>query len=234
MKKVYLTAIFMTMLGIACSNNSSTSQDSTKSSSSIETKDDAKSPDLVTKTNNLEQLAIGASAPLVDKEMTNVDGKSYTLNGLKEENGLLVIFSCNTCPYVVAWEDRYPLVAEHCKEQKIGVVIINSNEALRSGVDSQEEMKKHATDKKYTSPYVVDENHELADAFGATRTPETFLFDKDLKLVYHGAIDDNMKSPKDVENFYVKTAVNKLVKNEEIDPNITKSIGCTIKRLKKS
>ncbi len=185
------------------------------------------------KAKNLVQLELGSELPMTDLKMKDGAGKELSINDVKRKNGLLLMFSCNTCPYVVAWEDRYPEIAKYCQLQDVGMLVVNPNEKQRDGVDSADEMKKHAEEQKYNFPYLIDENHKLADAIGATRTPELFLFDKDLKLVYKGAIDDNMKEPEKVENFYVKNAVNKMIKGEPIDPSITKSIGCTIKRTQK-
>lgn len=179
-----------------------------------------------------ENLALGTELPAADIKMEDISGKSYALADLKKDNGLLVVFSCNTCPFVLDWEDRYPTVAEYCQASNIGFVVVNPNEAKRSGDDSLEAMKKHAEEKSYNFPYVVDKNHQIADAFGATRTPELFLFDKDGKLSYKGALDDSQKDAEKVENFYIKNAVDKMMAGEPIDPSITKSIGCTIKRLK--
>src|SRR5215510_2338566 len=91
-----------------------------------------------------EMLAIGTKAPKTDVKMKDISGKSVSLNDIKKTNGLLVIFSCNTCPFVLAWEDRYPSLGEQCTKSNIGMVLINSNEARRKGDDSMDEMKKHA------------------------------------------------------------------------------------------
>ena len=112
---------------------------------------------------------------------------------------------------------------------EVGVILLNSNEAYRSNGDSYDDMKDYAKKLNYNFYYVVDKNSEMANAFGANRTPECFLFNKDGKLVYHGAIDDN---PDGGEKPYLNTAVNRLSKGETIDPDKTKSVGCTIKRVK--
>ena len=112
-------------------------------------------------------------------------------------------------------------------------MLINSNEAKRDGADSLEEMVKHAKEKGYADVhYLVDEDHVVADAFGANRTPEVFLFDAEMKLAYQGAIDDNMKEASKVEKPYLTNAIENMVAGKPADPDLTKSIGCTIKRLK--
>lgn len=180
-----------------------------------------------------EQLNIGDKAPKADLKLSNIDGNSVTLSGLKAENGLLVIYSCNTCPWVIAWEDRYNEIYKECEELGLGFVLVNSNEAKREGADSMEEMKAHAKEKGYMDfAYVVDKNHELADAFGATKTPDVFLFDADMTLVYKGAIDDNSKNKDAVETPYLKNAIKAVSQGKKADPAETKALGCSIKRIK--
>ena len=180
-----------------------------------------------------DQLKIGEKAPKQDLQLKNIDGNDVTLEKLKGEKGLLVIYSCNTCPWVVAWEDRYNEIYKQCANDDIGFVLVNSNEAKREGADSMDEMKKHAKDKGYFNfAYVVDENHVLADAFGATKTPDVFLFNADLELVYKGAIDDNSKDKNAVEEPYLMNAVKALSAGKEINPATTKALGCSIKRIK--
>ena len=177
-------------------------------------------------------LEIGQDAPLLDYKMKNISGEDVTLNQIKEENGLLVIFSCNTCPFVLKWEDRYPILASQCRTGKIGMIAVNSNEAKRDGDDSMEKMKAHATEKGYDFFYTVDVKSKLAYAFGAKHTPEIFLFDKDLKLTYTGAIDDNLKKAADVKNHYLEDAIKNQINGKPINPNKTKAIGCSIKKVK--
>ena len=180
-----------------------------------------------------DQLKIGDKAPNQNLELKNIDGNNVTLEKLKGEKGLLVIYSCNTCPWVVAWEDRYNEIYKQCANEGIGFVLVNSNEAKRKGADSMDEMKKHATEEGYFNfAYVVDENHVLADAFGATKTPDVFLFNADLELVYKGAIDDNSKDKNAVEEPYLMNAVKALSAGKEINPATTKALGCSIKRIK--
>ena len=178
-----------------------------------------------------EQLSIGDKAPKAELKMINIDGKSVSLNDLKKENGLCVIYSCNTCPWVIAWEDRYNDLYELCEANQIGFVLVNSNEAKRKGDDSLDEMKAHANEKGYANfAYVVDENHVLADAFGATKTPDVFLFNADLELAYKGAIDDNSKNKDGVDEPYLKKAIEAVAAGKKVDPATTKALGCSIKR----
>ena len=178
-----------------------------------------------------EQLNIGDKAPKSDLKMTGTDGTETTLSELAKSGGICVIFSCNTCPYVVAWEDRYNELEELCNQYQVGFVLVNSNEAKRDGADSMAEMIEHAKEKTYNNfAYVEDTNHVLADAFGATKTPDVFLFDSNMTLVYKGAIDDDMKDKSNVKEAYLKNALTSMVSAEKIDPATTKAIGCSIKR----
>jgi peroxiredoxin len=177
------------------------------------------------------QIAIGDKAPGADIVLTDAKGASTDLSKLSQENGICIIFSCNTCPYVIGWEDRYNGLFDLCAKNGIGFALINSNEAKRDGDDSPEAMLAHAKEKGYASfAYLIDKDHKLADAFGATKTPDVFLFNSKMELVYKGAIDDNMKEPKAVTQPYLANAINNMLSGKAIDPAETKAIGCTIKR----
>lgn len=177
------------------------------------------------------ELEIGTPMPNADTKMMDVSGKEISLNDAKAENGLLVIFSCNTCPYVKLSESRIKELGTLTKQNKIGMILINSNEAQRTEEDSFDAMKSYAKAQGYTFSYVVDKNSNIANAFGATRTPHCFLFDKSGKLAYRGAIDDNIKEPNDAKEHYLKDAVTAVATGKAIKNNSTKSVGCSIKRV---
>ncbi len=185
---------------------------------------------------DIATIEIGTSAPKADMKMMGTDGSSHSLNSLKKENGLLVIFSCNTCPFVVGsesfqgWEVQYSDIASMTASMNIGSVLVNSNEAKRDGDDSMEAMKKRATDMGYKMPYVMDSDSKLADEFGAKTTPHIFLFNEDMKLVYSGTID-NLWDSKRTETFsYLKNAVRDLTSKTAITTAVTPPRGCGIKR----
>lgn len=180
---------------------------------------------------DIQQLPLGSILPLGDVQMEDISGRNLSLNEVKGDNGLLVIFSCNTCPWVIKWEDRYPLVQELATVNDIGIILLNPNEDYRDKGDGMEDMILHAEKAGYNLPYVLDKNHRVADAFGASRTPHVYLFNAEDKLVYVGAIDDNANSAADVEEFYVEDAIEQLSAGQAITRSSTKSIGCTIKRL---
>ena len=174
-----------------------------------------------------DPLPIGSAVPNLDTKMKDISGKEVSFKDATKKNGLLVMFSCNTCPIVQQYEARTIEACKKALDNEVGVILLNSNEAYRTKGDSYDDMKGYAKKLGYKFSYVVDQNSVMADAFGANRTPECFLFDKDGKLVYHGGIDDN---PDGAVSPYLTTAVAKMVKGEKIDPEKTRSIGCGIKR----
>jgi thioredoxin-related protein len=177
-------------------------------------------------------IEIKDEMPNMDYEMKSVNGISYSLNNLKEKNGIIILFTCNTCPFVVKWEDRYKLLEELAKKNHIGLVYINSNYKKRDGDDSYEEMKKHAKKMNYRFPYLLDEKSKLANSFGAKTTPHIFMFNSNLQLAYKGAIDDNYEDINKVKEFYLEDAIQQLVKGKRIKVSETKPVGCSIKRFR--
>jgi thioredoxin-related protein len=181
--------------------------------------------------NRITELPIGADIPKADVKMKDISGKDICLNEAKKSNGLLVMFSCNTCPYVIKNQQRTKEVCQYALDNNIGVVLINSNEAQRDDDDSYEAMKKYASRQDYKWYYAVDKNSELADAFGASRTPENFLFNKDGKLIYHGAIDDNPSDGNGVTRKHLHEAVSEMLNGKDVSVKTSRSVGCGIKRI---
>jgi len=179
-----------------------------------------------------DPITIGADLPKAAVKMQDVSGKMISIKDAAKANGVLVMFSCNTCPYVLKNQDRTVEIAAYALQKDLGVIVLNSNEAYRTKDDSFDAMKAYAKDQKYKWSYVVDKNHEIADAFGANRTPEVFMFDKNMKLVYHGAIDDNPSDASAVNRSHLKIAINELTEGKEISVKESKSVGCSIKRNK--
>jgi peroxiredoxin len=178
---------------------------------------------------NITSIEIGTVLPKGDLKLKDVSGKEITLKDSKKENGLLVVFSCNTCPFVIKHQAAMNDMGNQTKECNVGYVIINSNEAKRDAEDSFTAMRTYAEEQRYHFPYVIDNNSYLANAFGATRTPEAFLFDKDLKLVYKGAYTDD-SDPANATKFFLKDAVNALRDGKPVPVSSSKSVGCGIKR----
>ena len=178
-------------------------------------------------------IKIGEQMPMQQTETFDTNEKSRTLNGNLKNNGLLVVFTSNSCPFVVMWEDRYKLLEVKCRNSNIGMVYINSNQAKRNGDDSVEKMKNHSKEMGYTFPYLIDKNSEIANAFGAKTTPHIFLFNNEKTLVYKGAIDDNYKSANDVTKNYLLDALENVSNQQSISIKETKAVGCSIKRVRK-
>lgn len=176
------------------------------------------------------QLEIGDRAPLIDVTMKGVDCDMVSISNVKRDNGVIVIFSCNTCPFVKAWEGRYNDIKKWAGDNNTGLLVVNSNWAKRNGADSFEKMQAHAEKEGYNFPYVQDTESKLANAFGAQTTPHVFLFDGDFRLVYKGAIDDNYKNADKVGNHWLKDAIIALGKGEEIKVQSSPPKGCSIKR----
>jgi thioredoxin-related protein len=178
-----------------------------------------------------EPLKPGDAMPGADTKMKDISGKMISFADARKENGLLVMFSCNTCPYVIKNQDRTNEIIAHAAKNKVGVIILNSNEAKRGSDDSFDEMKKYAAGQQYGNAfYTVDENSAMADAFGANRTPECFLFGKENKLIYHGAIDDNPTDAAAVTRKHLAVAIDEMVAGKEVSVKFSRSVGCTIKR----
>ena len=175
------------------------------------------------------ELKIGSQMPNTDYLLNDISGNQITLNEIKGKNGTLIIFSCNTCPWVIKWEDRYIEIANSYLKRGIGMIAINSNVARFKGDDSLYKMKKHAKEKKYNFPYAQDPKAKLAYAFGATKTPHVYLFNDKDNLVYRGAIDDNARDGDAVEESFLSNAIDQLLAGRKIKKTTSKAIGCSIK-----
>ena len=185
------------------------------------------------------QIKKGKQMPLSDLQLTDVKTQSkQALKTYKLEKGLVVVFSCNTCPFVVGtpdfpgWERQYKGLYDQALKQNIGFVLINSNEGKRGKEDSVEEMKKHAEEKGYQMPYLLDEKSVLANAFEAKTTPHVFFFNGDLKLVYSGSFDNIWDNKRTEEIPYLSNAMKAANQGKKIKPATTPPKGCSIKRSK--
>jgi thiol-disulfide isomerase/thioredoxin len=174
-------------------------------------------------------LPIGASIPMPDVKMKSVDGSEQTFASVKKPAGTLVVFTCNHCPFAKMWETRIVELGNAYAAKGVGVIAVNANDPKVAPEDGYDVMQQRAKDRGMQFPYVVDATSSVARAFGATRTPEAFLFDKDGKLVYHGTIDDNGEEASKVEKPYLKDALESVVAGREVAVKETKSIGCGIK-----
>lgn len=169
-------------------------------------------------------LSIGDAAPAW-KNLPGVDGKTHSLADLKEIPVIVVVFTCNSCPYAVDYEDRINALAkEHAGDSpKVRVVAINVNLASE---DRLPKMQARAKEKGFAFPYLFDESQEIAKAYGATRTPEFFVLNKERKIVYMGAMDDNSNAEK-VTKQYVKPAIAAAFEGKTVKETV--AIGCNIR-----
>jgi len=162
-------------------------------------------------------------------KLPGVDDRVHSLGEFAGQNGIAVIFSCNHCPYVRAWEDRMVQIQSDYAEKGVQLVAINANDDDKYPDDSFLKMKERAKEKKFNFPYLRDESQEIARAYGAERTPEVFLFDKNLTLVYHGAIDDNYDNPSAVKEHYLRKALDAMLTGRPPLTPETKPVGCSVK-----
>jgi peroxiredoxin len=176
-----------------------------------------------------DPLSIGAKAPATDVKMKNVDGSMVSIADAMGDKGTLVIFTCNHCPFVKAWQDRIVELGNTFVDKGIGVIAINSNDPGHHAEDGFDHMVERAKKQGMKYPYVVDADSGVAKAFGATRTPEVFLFDGEGKLVYHGTIDDNAQDPEKVDKHYLRDALRAVANGNEVPEATTKAFGCGIK-----
>lgn len=164
-----------------------------------------------------------------DFNLKNIDGTMRSLAGIENAKGYIVIFTCNHCPYAIAYEDR--IIDLNKKYAPLGypVVAINPNDVVKQPDDSFEKMQMRATEKGFTFPYLYDDTQEIAKAYGATRTPHVYLLDKNRVVRYIGAIDDNHEDATEVKEKYLENAINALRNGQAVAVPQTKAIGCTIK-----
>jgi peroxiredoxin len=174
-------------------------------------------------------LAIGATAPMADVKMMAVDGTRLSIADVKGAKGTMVIFTCNSCPWVKAWEARIAELGNTYAKQGIGVIAINPNDPGVKSEDDYPAMQERAKQRRMVFPYAVDASSDIARAFGATRTPEVFLFDRKGKLVYHGAPDDNAKEPEKVTARWLRDALDATIGGKAVAVKETKALGCSIK-----
>ena len=174
-----------------------------------------------------QKLKVGEK--LVDFNLKGVDDVFYSADSFKDKKLLLVVFSCNHCPYVVACEDRMINLQAKYADKGLQIIAINSNNAVKYPDDSFENMKVRAKEKGFNFLYLHDSSQAVAKAFGATHTPEFFLFDEKRNLIYTGKMDDNWQDEGRVRSTYLVDAIDEYLEGNEISIPETYPIGCTIK-----
>jgi peroxiredoxin len=183
-------------------------------------------------------LSMGATAPsgyiVGDKatnfSLKNIDGTMVSLTDYKNVKGFIVVFTCNHCPYAQIYEQR--IIDLHKKYEPKGfpVVAINPNSPIIVPDDSYEEMQKRAAEKKYPFKYLYDEEQTIFPQYGATRTPHVFVLDSNLIVRYIGAIDDNPESERSIKNYWVRNAIDSMLRGEKPKTDFTRAIGCPVKK----
>ena len=177
-----------------------------------------------------QPISVGSVAP--DFSLKNIDGSTISLSDYSNEKGVMVIFSCNPCPYVIAYEDRIIDLHNKYASQGFPLVLINPSDADKQPVDSMDEMRVRAEKKNYPFPYLKDRDQSVYQAYGASRTPEIFLLknngDGNFVVAYTGTVDDNYKDASAVNVSYASNAVEALLQGKTPDPASTVAIGCSI------
>ena len=166
------------------------------------------------------------TAPTFD--LPGVDRRNHSLDEYADAPVLVLVQSCNHCPYVLAWEGRIDALQREYAGRGIRIVAINSNDAAAYPADSFENMVEHTREAGYSFDYLYDESQEIARALGSERTPEAFVFDADRRLVYHGAVDDNREEAT-VTTHYLRDAIEAALAGEAPPVADTPPVGCTVK-----
>lgn len=176
-------------------------------------------------TQNAPRLKFGDPAP--DFSLPGVDGRIYSLASFKDKKVLVIVFSCNHCPYVQAYEDR--MIAVQRDYEGVQLVAICANDAKEYPDDSLENMKIRHREKRYNFPYLRDDSQKVAKAYDAACTPEFYVFDSERRLRFHGRLDDNYEDPKKVKRQYLRDALDDLLAGRPVRVPESHPIGCSIK-----
>ncbi|MBU6343302.1 MAG: thioredoxin family protein [Bacteroidetes bacterium] len=172
----------------------------------------------------------GVGDAVEDFSLKNVDGRNISLYGYKGSKGVIVIFTCNHCPYAQLYEQRIIDLHKKYKDKGFPVLAVNPNSPDIVPEDSFGEMQNRARQKKYPFAYLFDEFQEVYQQFGATRTPHVFLLDNNMIVRYIGAIDDNPEAPNSIKNRWLENALDSLLAGRLPNPDFTRAVGCTIKK----
>ncbi|MEO5789946.1 thioredoxin family protein [Gelidibacter sp.] len=167
-----------------------------------------------------------------DFKLKNIDDKMVSLSDYKDAKGFIVIFTCNTCPYSVSYEDRIVALDKKYASKGYPVIAIMPNNTDIQPKDNMEAMKQRAKQKGFTFPYLMDEGQKISPQYGATKTPQVYLIQKTTKgneVKYIGAIDDNYQDAQAVQTKYVENAVDALLAGQPIKQTETRAIGCSIR-----
>lgn len=172
-------------------------------------------------------MPVGTAAPPFS--LPGVDGKTWSLGSFADAELLVVVFTCNHCPYAIASEDRLIAIQKEYRSRGVRLVAINPNDAEKYPDDSFAKMKQRAADKAFNFPYLRDESQEVARAYDAVCTPDIFVFDRERKLIYNGRIDDNWQQPEHVTRQDLRAVLDAALKGRAVDFEHVPSMGCSIK-----
>lgn len=222
MSLLFIMVCFASILTSCGSNDAATTDTTTETTTPVKEKK-----------KKAAKKGYGIGDIVKDFSLENVDGSMVSLASLGEDvKGATVVFTCNTCPYAVMYEDRLVELSAKAKAAGYPIIAIMPNDLEIKPGDSLEKMKERAEEKGFDFPYIIDAKQEVFPQFGATKTPEVYILnktDEGFQVVYNGAIDDNHEEPEAVEVKFVEDAYGALGKGEAIDPEKTKAVGCSIK-----
>lgn len=174
-----------------------------------------------------EMIPLGKAAPAF--ELKGIDGNTYSLDGFKGKNAVVIMFLCVHCPYVKAVEERIAAISREYSLRGVQFIAINSNDTDKYPEDSPENMKQQSDRLQFGFPYLIDETQEVARAYGAVCTPDIFVFDRNFRLVYRGRIDDSWKDPSKIKRRDLREALEASLSGSPVNEDQIPSMGCSIK-----
>jgi peroxiredoxin len=228
MKTIKLTLCAILVMTLSCKESGEVANENTSNERTVSANT---TPEQTKETVVLSGYGIGDLA--TDFSLKNIDDQMVSLKDYQDAKGFIVTFTCNHCPFSVAYEDRITALDKKYKSLGYPVIAINPNNPVTYPSDSFEAMKVRAKEKGFTFPYLLDDGQKIYPQYGATKTPHMFVLQKTKKgnvVKYIGAIDDNNQNAAAVKNTYVADAVDALLAGKEVSVKTTKAIGCSIKR----
>ena len=226
-----LAILCISVLAISCQD---TKNDTTTTTTTTEV-EESEPVAMIEEKKPLTGYGYGIGDVAAEINLKNVDGKMVSYSDYPDAKGFIVIFTCNTCPFAVASEDRIIALDAAYKEKGFPVIAINPNDPEVQPDDTFELMQKKATDKGFTFPYLYDSTNSVYATYGATKTPHVYLLHKENKgtiVKYIGAIDDNVRNGDKVKDQFLANAIEELLAGKEVSLKETKAIGCSVKQKK--
>jgi peroxiredoxin len=231
MKKLLFLALLAAGSLTACQQNS-TDADTVQGFVNVAPSDKTPIDKVKAQTVALKTSGYAVGDVAEDFKLKNIDGSMVSLSDYPKAKGFVVVFTCNSCPYAVKYEDRLIELNKATKAKGYPVIAINPNDPDVQPADSFDKMIVRAKEKGFEFPYLFDEGQSVYPKFGATKTPHVFLLSKDMVVEYIGAIDNSPNDPANVTEKYVENAIAALENGGKPNPNLTKAIGCSVKAKK--